>query len=154
MLSKPYPSLFTAVIFTIIYHRKYLPLLTVIDQNYLQLFTIINCSCDRSIYHALGNGTFHYLKAVMTFDQVFFIVFKNYFRPRVCHRVLSPMCFKYFSHQHSYLNQPSLIWNPTDGSGIEFRQRTQTKPMISKTRCHQQHYPLSDHRNNDHHQQH
>ena len=27
------------------------------------------CSCDRSIYHALGNGTFHYLRAVMTFDQ-------------------------------------------------------------------------------------
>lgn len=25
--------------------------------------------CDSSIYHALGNGTFHYLKAVMTFDQ-------------------------------------------------------------------------------------
>ena len=31
---------------------------------------IFICSCDRSIYHALGNGTFHYLKAVMTFDQV------------------------------------------------------------------------------------
>jgi len=25
--------------------------------------------CDRSIYHALGHGTFHYLRAVMTFDQ-------------------------------------------------------------------------------------
>jgi len=25
--------------------------------------------CDKSIYHALGHGTFHYLRAVMTFDQ-------------------------------------------------------------------------------------
>jgi len=25
--------------------------------------------CEESIYHALGNGTFHYLKAVMTFEQ-------------------------------------------------------------------------------------
>jgi len=25
--------------------------------------------CDKSIYHALGFGTFHYLRAVMTFDQ-------------------------------------------------------------------------------------
>jgi len=25
--------------------------------------------CDRSIYHALGRGTFHYLRAIMTFDQ-------------------------------------------------------------------------------------
>ena len=30
-------------------------------------------SCDVSIYHALGFGTFHYLKAVMTFEQVYLL---------------------------------------------------------------------------------
>ena len=30
----------------------------------------VTFSCDGSIYHALGYGTFHYLRAVMTFDQV------------------------------------------------------------------------------------
>ena len=60
--------------------------------------------------------------------------------------------FSIFPHQHSYFNQPSMMWNPTDGSGIEFRQRTKTS-MISKTHCHH-HRHLSDHRNNNCHHQH
>ena len=40
---------------------------------------LFHCSCDKSIYHALGIGTFQYLQAVMTFEQVseeFYLLFK------------------------------------------------------------------------------
>jgi len=39
------------------------------DNQFEESREVAQTHCDRSIYHALGNGTFHYLKAVMTFDQ-------------------------------------------------------------------------------------
>jgi len=39
------------------------------DNQFEESREVAQRHCDRSIYHALGNGTFHYLKAVMTFDQ-------------------------------------------------------------------------------------
>jgi len=39
------------------------------DNKFAESREIAQKHCDRSIYHALGNGTFHYLRAVMTFDQ-------------------------------------------------------------------------------------
>jgi len=39
------------------------------DNKFAESREIAQRHCDRSIYHALGHGTFHYLRAVMTFDQ-------------------------------------------------------------------------------------
>merc|ERR1712121_457340 len=39
------------------------------DNKFAESREIAQRHCDGSIYHALGYGTFHYLRAVMTFDQ-------------------------------------------------------------------------------------
>jgi len=39
------------------------------NNNFEEARLVCERHCERSIYHALGRGTFHFLRAVMTFDQ-------------------------------------------------------------------------------------